>query len=552
MAHRKEATGAEEVEWLERDQSFVEGLDHLGILVVSTNIYARLLPGISNLTERARYFSFYPWVFQSFVNQAADHSPNGWRTWVRRHELALSAAGTAVELKDFAKESSGGLVGARAARRLLKNAGEIDLGQSAALPGKGTTTYFGNQEGGYAQYYKGSMTELGLLKLDEEHKAPDRQLTLYAGVKLAKSLEPLPGFRKLQDLAKSGARVSQSELVSLGRTVHPGAIDPESEEASLLRSLLLGDDLELCAGQRARARIQRRHSFVLALDYLAQGDEDDWSRPEWGFRWAVLEGRLGDGREWRPEWLRDTRLAWAAYSQSELFNYALECLLWSVLQRIGDEPRSPEGVAHELALASASALDSSGTQLERRALPARLSDAVAAHRPPPDEECWQENGTYQLLDDLGKSTDALDTAARAVRLLLRTAVDRERYGKQHPFATIPGGLRIAKREIHLKSWWDRVDASHDVATTAFFERLLLDWVIYRHLRVATRKLASQGDYTFRMRPEQGVLVKCGDFEPTFTNPRLRQANRIMADVGLIDPTLSVISAHGRSLLEADA
>src|SRR5690349_4578714 len=105
MARKKGLASSEDVEWLERDQSFVEGIDHLGILVVSTNIYANLLPGVSNLTERARYFSFYSWVFHSFARGAADRSQDGWRIWIRRHELTLSAAGIAVELDDFEKES---------------------------------------------------------------------------------------------------------------------------------------------------------------------------------------------------------------------------------------------------------------------------------------------------------------------------------------------------------------------------------------------------------------------------------------------------------------
>ncbi len=49
-------------DWLERDSNIIEGLDHLGIQVVSVNLYGLLLPGITNVTDRARYYSFYTWV----------------------------------------------------------------------------------------------------------------------------------------------------------------------------------------------------------------------------------------------------------------------------------------------------------------------------------------------------------------------------------------------------------------------------------------------------------------------------------------------------------
>jgi hypothetical protein len=69
------------------------------------------------------------------------------------------------------------------------------------------------------------------------------------------------------------------------------------------------------------------------------------------------------------------------------------------------------------------------------------------------------------------------------------------------------------------------------------------------LRVATRKLATQGDYTYRLRPEEGVLVNCGDFKPTFTNPRLRQALRMLADIGLASADLRGATSEGERFLE---
>ncbi len=38
------------------------GLDHLAVQAPCINIYGRLLPGITNVTDRARYYTFYPWL----------------------------------------------------------------------------------------------------------------------------------------------------------------------------------------------------------------------------------------------------------------------------------------------------------------------------------------------------------------------------------------------------------------------------------------------------------------------------------------------------------
>jgi hypothetical protein len=44
-------------------------------------------------------------------------------------------------------------------------------------------------------------------------------------------------------------------------------------------------------------------------------------------------------------------------------------------------------------------------------------------------------------------------------------------------------------EIHLQRWWNLATSHGNDSTREFLVRLLLDWVIFRHLRVATRKLA---------------------------------------------------------------
>jgi hypothetical protein len=539
------------VDWLARDIAFVEGLDHLGIQIVSTNIYSRLVPGISNLTDRARYFSFYSWVLDSFARHASDKSADGWRTWIRRHEFALSAACVAAEQETIDDDAAGGLVGAIAARKLTKGK-RVDIDGATRLEGgkAGKGTYFKNREGGYSQYYKGPMTALGLLRIDEGRKAPDRLLTAYAGAPLAREVEGIQAFRALRGIAESGSDVSVDELAKLGRVVHPASMDPDGREATLLRGMLLGDDDDLCAGQLPIEKEQRRRSLALVLNYVAQGDQDDWLSPVWGFRWSVLDQQLGDGRAWKiPSALRESAVAWAAYAQSELLSFALESLLLAILRVLDGQPLSPRALAARIAGWACEATRADAPRGVRRALPAKVVHAVSAHAPPARDECWEVDGTFALQEELADAEEPHQHAARAARVLLRVAADRTRYGTRHPFATVPQGAEIASaREIHLQAWWDRIDAASDQDTRSFFEELVLEWVIYRHLRVATRKLATQGDYTYRLRPEEGVLVACGDFQPGFTNPRLRQALRIMADIGLATSDLRSIGAHGERLL----
>ena len=53
------------VGWLERPNDKI-GLDNLGTQQPCIMIYSRLLPGVTNVTDRAAYFGFYPWFIRTF------------------------------------------------------------------------------------------------------------------------------------------------------------------------------------------------------------------------------------------------------------------------------------------------------------------------------------------------------------------------------------------------------------------------------------------------------------------------------------------------------
>ena len=76
---------ATELGWLERDKLPIDGLDHLGVEGVSASVYSLLAPGISNLTERARYFALLPWALHRFAQApAGTQTQREWRNWIRR------------------------------------------------------------------------------------------------------------------------------------------------------------------------------------------------------------------------------------------------------------------------------------------------------------------------------------------------------------------------------------------------------------------------------------------------------------------------------------
>src|SRR3546814_16613268 len=56
--------------------------------------YQALLPGISNVTLRMRYYCYYCWVSETYARSGASDDFEAWRTWLRKAEAlyALVAA----------------------------------------------------------------------------------------------------------------------------------------------------------------------------------------------------------------------------------------------------------------------------------------------------------------------------------------------------------------------------------------------------------------------------------------------------------------------------
>lgn len=556
-----------DIDWILRDRKVIDGLDHLGIELVSVNLYQAMLPGITNVTERARYYSFYPWT----IHKCAQDGPKlrtkaAWRNWFRALDFTYAVACMAYE-QELNRDLGSSVVGADRARELIKGQppsavidlhGPSEVLESGSMPASGF--YFKNPEGGFGQYYKGSLRELGVLR---EHGSasmwPDIQLTNYAGKKLAETIDQQKAFEELKVLAVQG-HAQLSELARIGKTVHPGAIEPESEEAVLLRRLLFGDDSDLSQGQTPERVHWRRSSLLLMLHFVREAgviDGDITGK----FRWSSMARYLPDGRIWNiPEPLSAAVHAWGAYQRNDLLNYCLECLFYAALQEIDRVERRPAELAKVIADRAMAALPGDSGRASLPPLPSSVAEWLAVTREPDTPQGgdpWNPLSTRALADRLSAAVQGGNmeaVAALAVRVLgrLATAVDPS---GAHPFAPIPTAVEMASNhDVHLRRWCDRAQSRSSEPTASFLEELILEWVIYRHLRVATRKLANQGVSTFKYRPEEGRLLLVAERlpKPTFTAPRVKQGFRVTEDLHCIRRVNggAELSEIGKALLEA--
>jgi hypothetical protein len=109
-----------DIDWIERDRRVIDGLDHLGIELVSVNLYQALLPGLTNVTERARYYSFYPWAVHRYAQEGPSiRTKDAWWNWFRSLDFAYAIACLGYEI-ELGEDLGSSVVGAVKARALVK------------------------------------------------------------------------------------------------------------------------------------------------------------------------------------------------------------------------------------------------------------------------------------------------------------------------------------------------------------------------------------------------------------------------------------------------
>ena len=219
------------------------------------SLYQALLPGLTNVTQRARYFSFYPWVLDRYVRSASRvGNKAAWRTRIRRLDFAYASACVAYE-GSLGQSRDASIVGGDRARQLFGGvtpSAVVDLAAPADVDDKGRVldgSYFKNPEGGFGQYYRVPLQELGLLQAHHEPAWPSVKLTEYAGQPLCRALDAeIPELDRLEELALDGS-ASSTDLSAIGARLHPDAIEADGHEARTLSDLLFLTEPELCQGQ---------------------------------------------------------------------------------------------------------------------------------------------------------------------------------------------------------------------------------------------------------------------------------------------------------------
>ena len=548
-----------ETDWVSAPRQ-IRGQDQLGCQAPCELTYSQLLPGITNVTDRARYFSFYPWVTWSLDKLFSAVTEDRYVELYRRADCLYTLIAAQESKTSGNVRQAEAMIGRL---RLLPALDRLTSGTPLRLSDYATQEesderYFKNRMGGLGQYYVGSLAELGVCA-----KAPSGPWIKYTeefGKVLATSFDATLPSNDFWAAVESDV-ITIKDLVAL-KAFSPHLLIDGSEEQNLLLDMFFVRN-RYSESVGSLKGLQRRHTLALILhlaDSLSASDEIWLS--EWTFRPIVYSGAISSSAAWElPSSLLETRKLWSIYERNDLLSSACLIVFAASLRQLRREAsddfthyESVEGFSEHYAanpdfMAALETLSANtfGALVEN----VTKEGPLLAHWKDPMHEFSLED---QLVADwYAQKKSSHDLIANAILLLASLAA------RQTDFPTAYGNLLIQADEletypINLVSFHKRA-AGWASTPLDLVAKDLIAWCLNTHLTVALRKLWQTRTSSFHIRPAENGLQVIGDIPPpTRTLPRIRQSLRILEDLGALEEHATdrgrlLLTPLGQALLE---
>jgi len=513
----------------------IGGLDHLAVQAPCINVYGRLLPGITNVTDRARYYSFYPWLIWAFDQAGVRDFNDDFIELFRRADclFTLIAERHAVVQGGEYERHAAAMVGSNTfaeVARSLDASGAVKLSDFSHRE-TAKRRYFANKLGGLGQYYIGVLRELNVLDGDSRNGI---RYTRQIGQPVAERMDAGVDRDHFIDVVRSDL-VTSAQLAALA-SFCPCVLPNQSEELAILEDLFFVRGLFFYEDALPRRRSLQSILFLAAEMSAAGGVLSEAT-----FRAVTYTGHLPEGDRWTlPERLEGNRERWAVYSRNELLSVAMQGLFFALLDAYDESALTFQTVRQLVAWAMSTpevrgaleVLDGGRSFAELVGIAEGTLPALADWQNPLHEislaEAVVQHGSARHAAG-GREVIFLDSCRLLVALAARALGSVEAYGtiefEADYFRNYPINLRSFQH--HCATTWATMPMREVLAW------LLHHWGVELHLRVALRKLRGQSQSTFRIRPSDQGLEVIESPSPAHTRPRFRQAVMILKDLGLL-------------------
>jgi hypothetical protein len=511
--------------WAE-NSGFMTGRDPLGIQNSSITTYGRLLPGMTNLTLRLRYYGLYMWLLNEFdILALKESTQRDQYNFVRRAELIIAF----LMMKKFPLEQS--VIGSDFTSKKEKEGQynqlgyyDIQLGADKYSNTIKGSVYWDFESGALGQYYAGSLIALGLIDISGKFFR-----LLEKGKKLAtafeKNINP-PQKEVFLKLIKDGKL--KLEDIDQITDFALNNISSGSEEWIFYKDLLISEDgIDLTDNTGLITQL-RKNSLKLYLEYiqLEEGLINDQNFIKLQFQSNITQSN------------DDASYGWHYYFVNEAFHIALETIFWSILVEIEPKEQHLESLIRktvEVTIQEADKLYLLGNSYKT------LRDLINE---------FKSANLVESLDELEKLvksnhnvTIAIAKAFQVMMIIYAKYIDRleelKNFEQKYKIWGQKGRVyENIKLYIHKN-----LDKSFESFVNESIKMVLND-----HVNTAYRKMGNGESNLLKFIIEDGLIFHIQTMTPRHTSPRLRALENFMRDLSFIDSNKR-ITEHGIKLLE---
>jgi hypothetical protein len=514
----------------------IGGLDHLAVQAPCINIYGRLLPGITNVTDRARYYTFYPWLIWALEQSGYDKFDNEFVEAFRMSDGLFTLIAHYHELvcEEDGKNHTGATVGSN---NLSQHIHEVKQGKHVQLLDYAhrdisKKPYFKNKLGGLGQYYLGVLIELGIL---DGSTANGIKYTHQLGTPLIEAMESGVSRDLFIQTIKEG-KVNADRLHALS-SFCPCNLAHSAQEQKLLLSLFFGHP-----PFKSSSSTKRCATLQLLLGISDNLANDGLPLNATNFRGCVYTSAMPGGNDLKiPPVIDSTVSMWGIYERNELLSVSVQGLFYALLDSYQESSLSLES---SLAIAKWYVLDSG--ELDGLGLTFDVDCKFSELVNKSDEwlaeyKVW-ENSNHEIslsesiisLCREKKSAENRKKIVEAALKIIIALVRREESKKGYSSILFPGNY-LKVYPININSLLHLAEAHWaNMKLNELLIWLFSVWGIDTHLRVALRKLNGQSQSTFRIKPTDNGLEVIDLPPAVHTSPRFNQAIQILKDIALLE------------------
>lgn len=516
--------------------NLITGLDPLSLQTTSEATYATMLPGISNLTNRLRYYGFYCWLLDFYFKKEKQGNSTEQYKFIRRGELMIAI------LMQSEKKEVLQITGSSFAADLINNqAGKsFDLAAGADKDNTDKKVYWKYSSGAFGQYYFGPLRALSLVisAINDDgdviyNIAQQHPRQKVSGSQLSDAFDSTLSTT-IKDLVYKNLRegiLYEKDIPELIKYFSIEKVNPESNEWQLYADMLLDKDEP---GQEIEEQFTfHRKETILELIQLALENENEY---DW-YKLLIKAYNLKMGTEAKP--VSETLIGWYTYQFNEYFQYASGAIFWATLQHLYNFQQDQylpsfvkdfgEAITKDLCKEITNSLPDSTVQQILSGLPT-------------DKD---EEKLYEAIETNANSSP-LEAAKNGFLLLFRLYMENK--DSLHRLKEFMSRKQMI-REGNMVDGLLFIHTGQSDTIENFIHQFLLRKIIYRHQMVAIRKMGNGSQSTHKFIIEDQYLRFIDIFPPRNTSPRMNALLNILSDLGVIASDGMLTPLHTKLLTD---